>query len=248
MRIRLFACLCIATLAACASGAHAEGINLYWNDCSPFRGGAGVTGITNDCASNTGSLVLVASFVPQAGITGLVEVEGTILLTLGAASVPAWWQMQPLGCRANSISMSFNFPGLTACTRAWSDGHELGGYAYDLSPPCCALPNMARLRMAGAVTAADSVAVSSSNEYYAFEMFIDRKKSVGTGSCTGCATAACIELRSIALSQANRLTSEPAITQADQNRFITYNGANVADCAATPVRNRTWGALKAIYR
>jgi hypothetical protein len=248
MRIRLFACLCIATLAVCASRTRAEGINLYWNDCSPFRGGGGVTGITNDCTSNNGSLVLIASFVPQAGITGLVGVEGTILLTLGSASVPAWWQMQPTGCRSTSLSISFQYPGLSACARTWSGSQEIGGFAYDLSPLCCPAPYIARLRMVGAVAPSDSVAISPSTEYYAFEIFINQRKSVGVGSCDGCATAACIELRSIQLSQANRPTAEPAITQTDQNKFVTYNGAHVGDCAYVPVRNSSWGALKAIYR
>jgi hypothetical protein len=247
MRVRLAACLWIGALVASVPGARAEGINLYWNDCSPARGGAGVTGLANDCTSNTGSLSLVASFVPPAGVTALLAAEGTINLTLAGSSVPSWWQMQSAGCRSTSISAAFQFAGRSACAKPWS-ASALGFFSYAVSPPCCPDPRMAQIKVAVAVPPADTVATSTALEYYAFEILIDREKSIGAGSCEGCAAAACIELRAIGLYQPSGLITFGNLVRTEQNRFVTYNGAQVGDCAFTPVRNRTWGALKAMYR
>jgi hypothetical protein len=248
MRIALVAFLCFALLITNAPGVGAEGINLYWNDCSPFRGGAGVTGITNDCASNSGSLVLVGSVVPPHGATGIIAMESELYVTSTAPVLPAWWQMQSAGCRAGSISVSTQFIGLSACANPWSS-NALAANTYETGAPCCSSPNLARLRIAEAMPAADSVAMSTSLEYYAFEVLINRSKSIGTGSCEGCATATCIELRYIQLDQLTAPITFGAISRVEQNRFVTYNGAQANNCVGfTPVRNRTWGAVKAMYR
>ena len=247
MRIVLAVCLSIGVVAASASVARAEGINLYWNDCSPLRGGSGVTGLTNDCASNTGSLSLVSSFIPPPGVTALQAVESEIYVTLAAPSVPSWWQMQTGGCRASSISAALQFVGRSACTKLWSS-NALGFAQLDLNPLCCPDPRMARIRAVAAMTPEDTVATSPSLEYYAFEILINHAKSIGVGSCEGCATAACIELRYIRLYQPAGPITFGSLVRADQNRFVTYNGAQVGDCAFTPVRNRTWGAVKSMYR
>jgi hypothetical protein len=244
MRIRLFACVCFALLIANAPGARAGDIYLYWNDCSPFRGGAGVTSITDDCSSNSGSLVLVASVVPPPGITGMDAMSSELFFRSTAPVLPAWWQMQTSGCRVGAISFSTQSTGLSACAKAWSP-NALGGYAYDTGAPCCPSPNVARLRIVAAMPPADSVAMSPSVEYYAFQVFINRSKSIGDGSCEGCATPTCIELSQIGLFQPSRDTY---LTGTDQHRFVTYNGEASICPTSTPVHNRTWGAVKATYR
>jgi hypothetical protein len=170
-----------------------------------------------------------------------------VYVTLAGPSVPSWWQLQTGGCRAGSLSATCQFPGLSACGNPWSDA-GVSGSAYDMNLPCCFLPNIARIRAVGAVQSADAVAVHPGLEYYAFEIRIDRRKSIGAGSCAGCPISACIELSFIKLYQPTSMLNDPAITRTDQNRYVTYNGAQVSDCAITPVRNRTWGAVKAIYR
>ena len=246
MRIGLVVCLSIGVLALSAPRVRAAGINLYWNDCSPLRGGAGVTGLTNDCTSNTGSLSLVASFVPPPEVTALLAAVVSVYVTLPAPSAPSWWQMQTGGCRAGSISAAFQFTGRSACTNPWPSSTL--GFAQLDYPGCCNDPRLAWIRAVAAVPTEDSIAMSPNLEYYAFEILIDRRKSVGAGSCDGCATPACIELKYIELDQSVPWSYDQRLWQADQNTFVTYNGAHAGDCRYTPVRNRTWGAVKSMYR
>jgi hypothetical protein len=203
--------------------------------------------MTNDCTSNAGSLILIGSFVPPPGISALVGAESIISVTFVAPTVPAWWQIQQSGgCRTGSMSASFKFPGLTSCVNPWSS-NVLGGSDLELNPPCCPSANFARIHAVCVVPEADSVATAEGIEYYAFEILINRKKSIGTGSCDGCATAACLELRFLHLYQARR--PDPfGLSDVDQNRRVTYNNSSVNDCLYVPVRNRSWGAVKAMYR
>lgn len=239
--------MAVVLVALTVGVASARGVNLFWNDCSPAAGGAGVSDQANDCTSNAGAFILIASLVPGPGITQCVGAEGVIDIQSAVPTLSPWWQMRaPDGCRWTSFTTQFTFFPLASCGDPWN-GQALGAQDYSYGP---SLPSRARLRMVCAVPEADAAPLTPDHEYYIFQITLDKKKSVGAGSCAGCSDAACFVLSSIKISQPTgnpggdpRYDYDP-----DQSMFATYNGAASALCEATPTRNRTWGAIKAIYR
>jgi hypothetical protein len=98
--------------------------------------------------------------------------------------------------------------------------------------------------------------LAGGQEYFSFNIGISNVKSVGTGNCAGCSTPICIVFNSINLTTPivtnNVKLSGPSNgTDAD---FATWQGGagviveGTPGCgAATPTRNSTWGAVKAMY-
>ena len=94
---------------------------------------------------------------------------------------------------------------------------------------------------------ANAMPVSEELEYYAFKLSINSAKTVGTGACDGCLDPVCIVLNEIKLTQpvgvGNYRLQNPALSY-----YATWQGGVVSGgCpAATPARNRTWGAVKSL--
>ena len=235
-----------ALLALTAGMASATGVNLFWNDCSPAGGGLGVQNQSNLCTANTGAQTLIASIVTAGEVSQCVGVEGVIDLQTNQPALSSWWQMRsPAGCRPTSASTGFAF-GPSSCLDPWA-GQCLGGMDY---APGFGGPNRARIRSAGAQPISTAGPLDPNAEYYMFFIKIDRVKSTGTGNCPGCLDAACFVLNSIKITQpTGNAGGDPTYSNADQSQFATYNGAaGLAQCAATPTQNRTWGSVKSLYR
>jgi hypothetical protein len=235
--------LIVGTLLALTPGAaHATGINLYWNDCSPAAGGVGVSDRANACTSNTPSLILVPSLNPAAGIDSCVGAEIVIDIQTMAATLSPWWQMGSGGCRSGTVTALGSFSGFVsgACADPWTN-QGLAAAVYDPVPP-----NRARLRAAVAVDASYAGPLQPGVEYYTCLIQISRAKSTGVGSCAGCLDAACLVLNSVRIAQTPRdPNGDQTYTAPDQSQIATYRGGQLC---ATPTRNRTWGGIKALYR
>jgi hypothetical protein len=104
-------------------------------------------------------------------------------------------------------------------------------------------------------------------EYFALTAIINHQKTVGTDACAGCDLGACIGfvgaklMRSATVPHGYLPPGEVIILPAALvDQVVTwqggagiaipnYLGAGWTYCpGATPARNRTWGAVKAIYR
>ena len=241
MKIRLlFVALCLTLSASSALGA---GINLAWNDC----GEAGQVNRSFACNTNTGTHTLVGSFVPPAGMTAITGAEVVIRLVSASASYPAWWHFKNVGsCHQSSLSASADFTaGPFTCMDYWS-GQAAGGissYQFFYS----SFQDRAKLLMIYAVPPTLAMPAEDGLEYYAFKLSINSAKTVGTGACDGCLDPVCIVLNEIKLTQpvgvGDRRLQNPAFSY-----YATWQGGAISGgCpAATPARNRTWGAVKSL--
>ena len=237
----------LSTLAVLppACVAATSGINLYWNDCSPASGGTGVTDRAFDCLSNTGPNVMFGSFSPPAPLSDLVGVSAVIDLVTSESPLPAWWSMQTGGCRAGACTASFDFTGGPfSCDDVWA-GQASGGMDYQAPPYYYGNPNAARIRVVGAVPEGHPM-LADGTEHYAFKVTITNVKSTGAGACAGCSARACIVFTMMQLVQPAGL-GDYRLNSALSNTWITWQGVGV-DCLQVPVRNRTWGELKSLYR
>jgi len=240
----------VAAMLFVASSALAGGVNLAWNNC-PSEGG--VQNRTSACAANNGSSGFTGSFQPnvdQAACTG-IEIIIDLIAGDGTSTIPVWWDT---ACRPGFITMNSLVNGNNTICNDWANGQGQGGLAAYAGPAysggAIAAVNLpAHRRVVGGIAVAPSAAadVFAANEYFAFNCLVSNAKTVGTGSCAGCATPVCIVLNSIHIvsgTDPGQIMSGGAAA-ADSDK-ITWQGVGPS-CALVPTKNATWGQVKALY-
>jgi hypothetical protein len=236
-------------LAICAAAPAAAGVNLSWNDCGAF----GISATRLACTSNVGKLTLVLSVTPQSDVPLALTMETLIDIGTSGAAISPWWDMRNRnGCRANSCSAGFSFGNLANCEDPWM-GLAIGGYDYAISPLSDTdnnNPNRARIYAVCALPSASPVRLEAGKEYYLCEVLIDMAKTVGVGSCPGCTDDAIFTAQYAKISEPDGSPDgNPTYTTTDNGSCVRTNAFPTAEqCSSLPVRNRTWGSLKAMYR
>jgi len=228
-------------LAAAGPG----GLNLSWNDC----GLAGQENRTFACNTNTGSHILIASFVASSFMDAVTGQAAVIDVQGAGVSYPAWWTMRVGGCRAAaSLVFDSNFlGGPFSCYDYWQGGCT-GGTAMDAP-----IGNRARIKAQCALPAGDGriTTIPEGTEVYAFKLLINSAKTVGLGSCAGCLDRVCICFNSLLVTNVPGNPAGNKFITAPANRNIArWQGtANAQECeGATPAKNSTWGQVKSLYR
>lgn len=220
-------------------------INLAWDDC--FNGGAG--GTTNKsfaCDVSTGEpFRLIASVRPPAGITDFVGTLCVFDLQSASPTLPLWWQYQSGGCRLATSLTAVPVTGVTSCPDLELNPQS-GGIDYAAIQSG---PNRSRLRTAFAIDVSLAHPLDHTLEYTILPITIDRRRTTGLGSCSGCATPMCIVFESVLLDQV-QAGSAARLTTLGNWYYATWQGPHQAvPCpAATPAVTRTWGQLKSLYR
>lgn len=243
--MKKIATLTAAMLALSATFAFAAGgLNLHFGGCSVDVGAS--SSATFACNTNAGSEVLYASVVLPASMPLFLGTSALIDVTVESPTLPDWWQTAAGQCRANAISMSFD-PSLLAtdCGDIWGGTPNLS--VFQLQQYLHG-PNMVRLNGGAAVPAGQEIALvaDGTTELNVARVSISHSKTTGTGACAGCEVGACIVLQECYLQQPAgnplyRLTTPIS-------NVVTFNGASPLCAGATPTQNRTWGAVKGLYR
>lgn len=242
MRRTMIAC---ALLACVATDAFAAGINLSWNAC----GAAGATNRTFACNTNTGIHTLYVSFMPAAGTVAITSAESVIDLASTALPLPQWWQFKNAGtCRQTALSVAADFTaGVPGCEDYWS-GQAIGGVT--LFNPNVVPGYTGRARLIVMYTMAPELATlpDPNVEYAVLRLAINNTKTVGSGSCAGCATPMCLVLNQIRFTQPAGVGDYNLYAPLHSN-IVTWQGGDLATVCytATPARNRTWGGVKSLY-
>ena len=269
---RLFPSLTVIALALTSGIAAAQSptpppgsVALRWDDCFTDHGAAARTFA---CDTNSGSDLLVISAFPPVDLPQLVGAESALTVWSTGGSMPAWWSFAAGGCRNTAgLGIAFSPPSTsTTCLDPWL-GQAAGGYAFE---PTYYAPNVARLRTVCAIPG--STSVPANTEVYVTTLLFRHSKTVGTGSCSGCPTAACIGLQFVKLDQTTGVgdfqmlqplpgsTSDVVGWQMDASMpenivtipHETYYewGKTFSSCSAavTSARHPTWGAVKSLYR
>jgi hypothetical protein len=226
-----------ALLALTASLASANGqIHIAVGDC----GGAAT--ISNPCTGNTGSIILVGSFVSDQASSQVIAVESIVDIAQGG-TLSDWWRVDPAGCRAGKITANFAFPS-TLCNDLFG-GAALGGLGilYPGTGSSLIPANSERVDIYCAVDASTPLTIDTATENSIFNMAISRVGTLGTGACTGCSTPTSMYLNDVAVGQ------EPGFPtfhdSGDGNgQGCGYNGGNTV----TPTKSSSWGSIKALYR
>jgi len=259
MTTRLSPLLCFATALALgvSSPASAGALNLRWNEC---WGDGGVQNRDFACDRNTGSEVLVASFVPRFDFPQMTGDEFVVDFATASTPLAQWWWFLDAGnCRQSSMGLVSEPPASAVACAEWDEGQAgglLSGFTFNVF-----LPSAGRITGLHWMPDGLSAPVLAGHEYYAFTLTINHQKTVGSGACGGCTLGACIGFKSL------RMTSpDPNVDQllqlglfasgGDDSMVTWQGGSGVAfpapgglRCpAATPSKYSTWGAVKSLYR
>lgn len=245
--------LAIAALASCGTRAHAGGlISLSWDDCGAF----GTQNRSFACDSNTGTHVLVGSFVSPAGLDSMNACAGIIDLQSACSTFPDWWSMSSGLCRSGSLGYSFDFTnGPGNCFDYWQGG-TVGGTFMEVPSA-----NRSRIRLVCSLQAGDPRIgpVPEGTEVYAFKSLINNAKTVGPDACNGCETSMCIVFNSILITQRPGTLGNIVLSNPTAPFFVAWQSGGYlppghltnplcyGDCP-TPTAARTWGQIKSMYR
>ena len=235
--------LCGMLLAISATVASAAGLNLRWTNCA---GDAGTQNRTFACANNTGSNVMVGSFVLDADLPQVNGDELVVDLASAGPTLVDWWKFTAAGtCR--QLSLSIAAQDGAACPDMFSLAASMNIAAYQMGLHG---PNSARILCVNAVQAAAIADLTGGQEYGIAKWTFNNAKSVGTGSCTGCQTAVCIVFNSANITTEGNLRNTKLTGEAAPgSAYIVWQGGGGTNCpAATPSKNATWGSVKSLYR
>ena len=240
----------VALLIALAAPARAFDGQIYltWEDCA--LDGAGSPDLGVACVLNEGVNALHCAFTLAQPIDDVVGIEVIVDLQHSDGILPDWWRLQGKGeCRENSLFASGDFTADVVCTDPW---HDLGGGEALYYPGLPGgLDNQARMIGTYAIRADSARALEAGTMYYGLKLLLSNQKTTFPGECTGCNRPACLVLNSVKLlrgpgSKPSEVTIETP-GSANANR-VTWRGGSGADCTAVPVRARTWGQIKSLYR
>lgn len=242
--------LAVTLLSLGASTAMAQsGLALYWDGCSD----GGTSAKTFACTGNTGAAftmyvsVIVPTDMPQFAATSAI-----IDMTFENPTIPDWWLTLTGQCSANRVSESYDAAQfVTNCADIWQSAANLSVFQAQQGTNVMGhAVNTLRLNGGAAVPAGSELnVVADGSELVVCKVSISRTKTVGTGSCAGCAIPACIVLNECKLQQPAGAGDFTVVDEAPGKvRWATWNGSPTNCPDGTPTQNRTWGSIKNLYR
>jgi len=218
---------------------------MRWGACAP----AGSADRVATCAGNIGEAQMMLSLAPQADVSQAVGWTLVVDLVVDTDPVPPWWQLQPGGCRDGQLHLAAPTGLEGDCLDVWSaNGAALiQGVLY---PRPGGDTRQLRIVVSVALPAPDAVTLLAGQRYLASTIGIRFGMTTGTDVCAGCLTPACLVFNS---AEIQRLPGAPdpqplpfVTPESGSGNQVTWNSGS--SCSIVPVRARTWGQIKALYR
>jgi len=224
------------------STAAAAGVGLGWQQC---LGDGGVPNRSFACNTNSGSNVLVGSFMLDADLLQVNGNELVVDLCTSTASLPDWWRYKNVdACRQTALSIEAQEG--PNCPDMFAGQASMNIAAYQLGLQGA---NAARILSVNAVPGAAVVDLLGGQEYGIAKWTITNVKTVGTGSCAGCLSPGCIVFNSANLTTVGG-ANDTKLTNAMSpgSNFTMWQGGGYGCPFVVPVRTVTWSAVKSLYR
>ena len=216
--------------------AHAEWTRLSWDEC-----GAGILARQFACDTNVGQArIVVSAFRDSVGFF-TPGFACSLDVFIAAEQPSAWWQVAALGCRTGALTASAAWqPADARCLDAWGGQLSSGVLltTHD-NPPRVEI-------IAAGADQTGTLDMQPLIETFLLAIDLHFNKSTGAGACAGCSAPACIVLRGVEFYDSQ---PPPYVRVAPlPGQDILAWQSNSANCLLTPVRNKTWGAIKALFR
>jgi hypothetical protein len=227
--------------------ASAAGLDLRWDECAAD---AGVSNKNFACDTDVGEDKLVASIRLDQPLTNVIFFEVVLdFIVANSQVVPPWWEW--FDCRQGLLFGDANiYAGATNCV-SWHTGNGLGGvggFNHEGSIAPADTASHRRILAFGAHLTSDYPDLVANQDYFLLNVLINRFGTTGPSACAGCLVPVCIVLNSVHINPQS--ANEAIITTANSpgSNFATWQGGAGANCANVPVKQVTWGAVKALYR
>ncbi len=232
----------VALLAILAAAAHAQaGINLLWNDCAA---GGGVSEMAFACDSSFGEPFLaVISVVLSDDVQQCIGVTAAVQACFGSPTLPPWWQTRFGQCRFDAITISLDSqPDASSCPDFWQ-----GAPVTQVSSVGQESVDGTLLQLnAGAAMDTTLSLVADGRELTLGRVVVRRSRTTGPSACAGCSDPAWMSLRAVGLHTLQGL-GDRWLTAASTNNVVAWNASWTYTCTV-PTANRTWGAVKSLFR
>jgi hypothetical protein len=228
----------------------ADNVYLSWSRC--HGEGLGTQNRTFACDTNAGSEVLVCSFVSATDMHNVSGNEIVIDVLSEVDPLPPWWAFKDPGtCRQSSLGINATANVSDVVCVDWASGQSTGGIGAYNSEIGTIDPSLSsrhrRLKIALAVPFTSLATVVAGTEYYACNIIMDHAKTVGSGACGGCAGSVCLYLQYVKVTTINNVDDRTLDGTDLAGSIATWQGSG-ANCLLVPVKNATWGQVKALYR
>jgi hypothetical protein len=237
----------LLTLALSASVAIAAGIAANWKDAC--WGENPHPNLSWTCNTNaTDDIRITCSFVLDENLPDFVGVHAYLVGMTEAAVVPDWWRLgadPATNCRADLCTVAadgtvLEFGGTDICLDPWhrAGAGGIGAYTWEDN----------RMSVDAWWTLAETVPLEASQEYFALQFRISAEKTVG--ECPGCLVPAiwALDRIDVQTSTATLTLDRPYM---GGWRCLTWQ-ASTLPCQVIdfpdPVRCRSWGLIKSLYR
>lgn len=244
MKRALFACAAVfAFVLPRAAGAQPYA-HLSWDSCIADEW---VDNKNFACDTNSGTYVLVGSFIAPAGVEQLSGNE-VVLDIVTETIIPDWWRLKTAGsCRQTALSINFAPVSVVSnCRDPWAGGAVGGIAAYFVG--YAGSPNRVRMTAAIAVSPEYIAPLEGGVEYFSFNLVFSNIHTVGTGACDGCRMRLLLGLNSINLTQPVGVGDFRLSGSLYPGTSGTVKWQGGLPPPPDPVRNTTWGNVKALYR
>lgn len=242
--------LAIPARASLAAVPPASGLSLDWNDCP--GGASSLPDLSFACDTESGFFTLVCSAVLDSTVANLLGSELVVDVQMASGTFPDWWRLDgsgPASCRIGGATAAADFSSSPSCADAWAGHGHAGIQGFSIGPPDHPASNQARIKIATIVPSDSAVALGPAVSYGIAQLLLFALRSTGSSPCAGCATRACLVLNSILLRRSPGLGPDVYVTMpaGPATNWATWQGSG-ADCSLVPVRRRTWGEIKSLYR
>jgi len=242
-----FASMVAFALAGRAGIAHA-GLDLAWKACSQMP--TATSSQVADCANST-VLDLYGTLQLDSDFPGFVDLEMAFDLRTTALAMPAIWNVESNACGGGQdVLLDLGGTGpqcpVTSYSFAiWNTNRSIQSEIhYSIDPED---PRHARLQIVGHRSSRDPTVLRAGTNYAVFGLALPLSRATESGGlCGGCDAPLAIVWNSATLhsASASRTISGPGLGSS----CVTLNGAPLELCGVTPVRARTWGTVRTLYR
>jgi hypothetical protein len=249
------ALLLVAVAAHAMPRPNAGGVNIAWGPrCFPENP---VNVVAFACNSNTEPVEwpMTMSFAVDLEMTDFIGVEITLHGAPTTSVLPDWWNLhgvpEPIGCHWDGFG-GYDVNHLAAL----ADGtcHDwTAGQAFTVNG-VNVYTDFLEILVVGAVDAEHPVDLQPNVEYYAGTVTIRNGRTVGTGACAGCSTGMVWTLYQLTACGLNGRRDDIWQPRPGGSACLGWNVDGLTGpyswgfCYPVPVRNTTWGQVKALYR
>jgi hypothetical protein len=236
--------LLLGAALALAPGARAQpqGIAIGWQDCRS-AGGPGGANQNFGCVNTINNFPFFPTVRLTAGLDSVYAVELVIDVDVAADSLPAWWHMEPGGCRQGGWSADTIAPA--SCEDVWGGAGAASAQGWLVGVPGNSTRH-GRLLVAASVPSDAFVSLSPDVGYSLCRVVL---RSFNSTTCAGCTIPACLVFNSVLIRRLPGSSFEELLVTTPESvglNQVVWQGTG-ADCQSVPVRRTTWGAVKALY-